>query len=214
MKTWAKEVYVHSLLCPALKRGEWSAAHPGRFTHEESAHGARWVGDCFVSRADPDVWEGNKIDTRILFYSAHSLVTVPVRYLLYRILEPVVSLVLLCCRRFLVWGIRPSQCLWYDRESCRVSTHDLNVWAIQDSWCFRKNIRIIKEICAQCDAHFIALSTIVRNIFRFGGCLMKHWGQCEQLCNKRAVKGVLQTGVLLLLVHVLSRKDTAEQSAF
>jgi len=102
MKTGAMEVYLHTL-CPAVKGGEWSAAHPGRFTHGEIAHGAFWVGDCFVSRANPDVWE-DKIDTRTQCHSAHSLVTVQVRYLLYWILELVVSLVLLCCRLFPVWG--------------------------------------------------------------------------------------------------------------
>ena len=90
MKTRTMEVYLHSLLCPALKGGEWSTVSLGRFAHGERAHGACWVGECFVSRANPDAW-GDKIDTRIQCHSAHSLVTVRVWYLLYRILELVVS---------------------------------------------------------------------------------------------------------------------------
>jgi hypothetical protein len=30
----------------ALDGGEWSASRPGRFTPEERAHGAHWIGVC------------------------------------------------------------------------------------------------------------------------------------------------------------------------
>jgi hypothetical protein len=38
------DVQTHVFLTSALVGGEWSASHPGRFTHGERAPGTHWTG--------------------------------------------------------------------------------------------------------------------------------------------------------------------------
>jgi hypothetical protein len=57
------DVYIHVFLTSALVGGEWSASHPGRFTAEEKASDAHWIGGWVGPRAGLDDVEKRKFLT-------------------------------------------------------------------------------------------------------------------------------------------------------
>jgi hypothetical protein len=57
METWGSGGIAPPFLASALDGGEWSASLLGRFTPEERAPGAHWLGGWVDSRVDLDAVE-------------------------------------------------------------------------------------------------------------------------------------------------------------